>query len=72
SFNNVDCHYRLVSILKLLPGLLLDTLTVLGSSDCAINHITLEGLVQHGSGWEELHYITPDSEMFGLRKNIDH
>ncbi|KAH8695187.1 hypothetical protein BGW36DRAFT_382259 [Talaromyces proteolyticus] len=63
-----DIHYRLVWALKLLPGLCLDTLSVLGLSRGEIAYDTLEGLVKYGNGWKELHFITPNSSMLGFKK----
>jgi hypothetical protein len=66
-----DVYYRLVWVLKLLPGLQLDKLTVLGLSLGEIAYDTLEGLVKHGTGWRELHFITPNSAMLGFgRKDM--
>jgi hypothetical protein len=61
-----EVYYRLVWVLKLLPGLQLDKLTVLGLSSGEITYHTLEGLVKHGTGWRELHFITPNSTMLGF------
>lgn len=69
SFDDVEHCYTLVWILKLLPGLRLDTLTVLGpleSFDGITNCVALEGLIRYGNGWKELHYLTPDSAMLGF------
>jgi hypothetical protein len=63
-----DVYYRLVSALKLLPGLRLDKLTVLGPSGGGIAYDTLEELVKYGNGWRELHFITPNSTMLGFAK----
>lgn len=65
-----DVYYRLVWIIKLLPGLCLDTLTVLGpsSSKGVIAYDTLGGLIRHGNGWRELRFITRNSEMLGFKK----
>ncbi|KAF8860072.1 hypothetical protein BDZ45DRAFT_741676 [Acephala macrosclerotiorum] len=57
-------------LLKLLPGLRLDTLTVLGSkfpgvSQGMIDYDALRDLVHYGNGWKELQYITKDSTMLG-------
>lgn len=46
----------------------LDNLTILGSSSGVISYDTLEGLVKHGNGWRELHFITANSEMLGFAK----
>ena len=64
-----DVYYRLVWALKLLPGLQLDTLTVLGQADGLLDYDTLGGLIEHGDGWRELRYITRDSTMLGFEKH---
>lgn len=63
-----DACYRLAWSLKLLPGLRLDTLTVLGSSRSTNAHGTLTGMIKHGNGWKELCYVTMDSTMLGFQK----
>ncbi|EED17403.1 conserved hypothetical protein [Talaromyces stipitatus ATCC 10500] len=63
-----DVYYRLVWVLKLLPDLCLDTLSVLGMSNGDIAYDTLSGLVKYGNGWKELRYITPNSEMLGFKR----
>jgi hypothetical protein len=63
-----DVYYRLVSALKLLPGLRLDKLNVLGSSGGEVAYDTLEGLIKYGNGWRELHFIAPNSTMLGFAK----
>jgi hypothetical protein len=62
-----DAYYRLVWALKLLPGLRLDKLTVLGPSSGEVAYDTLEGLIKYRNGWRELHFITPNSTMLWLR-----
>jgi hypothetical protein len=66
-------EYRLVSILKLLPGLRLDTLMVMATSDGPTQYRTLDELVQYGNGWKELHFLTTTSgsEMLGYSAAID-
>jgi hypothetical protein len=58
-----DVYYRLVWALKLLPGLRLDRLTVLGSSRGEIGYDTLDGLIKYGNGWREMRFITLNSTM---------
>jgi hypothetical protein len=66
-----DVFYRLVWALKLLLGLQLDKLTVLELSSGEIAYDTLEGLIKYGTGWRELHFITPNSTMLGFgRRNM--
>ena len=63
-----DVYYRLAYTLKLLPGLSLNTLTVLGPSQGPIAYDTLDGLIEYGNGWRELHFITPNSSMLSFKK----
>ena len=65
-----DVIYKLLWVLKLLPGLRLDRLTVLGSSRGEIAYDTLEGLIVDGNGWRELHFITPSSEMLSFSSRL--
>lgn len=55
--------YRLDLALKLLPGLYLDRLTVLGCPNKYERYDSLSRLIMHGNGWAELHYISHDSRM---------
>ncbi|KAF2813418.1 uncharacterized protein BDZ99DRAFT_460660 [Mytilinidion resinicola] len=66
--DDVDVYYRLAESLKLLPELRLDTLTILGPAEGDIAYDTLDGLIKHGNGWKELHFITPNSKMLGFAK----
>jgi hypothetical protein len=69
SFDDIKYYHELASILKLLPALRLDTLTVLGpleSFDGYVNCVALEDLINNGNGWKELHYVSPDSAMLGF------
>jgi hypothetical protein len=63
-----DVYYKLAWALELLPGMSLDNLTILGSPSGVISYDTLEGLIKHGNGWRELHFITTNSEMLGFAK----
>lgn len=77
SFDDDDAFYRIASVLKLLPDLRLDTLTVLAG--CAsriglggspeLGYDIIDGLVKHGNGWKNLYFITPDSSMLGCPKS---
>jgi hypothetical protein len=62
-----DVFYRTAQILKLLPGLELDRLTVLGAKEPELCYETLNMLVRHIDGWKELHYISHNSELQGHR-----
>ncbi|KAK3317353.1 hypothetical protein B0T19DRAFT_479447 [Cercophora scortea] len=66
SFPEDDVYYRPVSVLKLLPGLRLDVLTVLGGHGSDVNYDALSGLIADGSGWKELRYISCSSAMLGF------
>ncbi|KAJ5116956.1 hypothetical protein N7456_001304 [Penicillium angulare] len=62
---------RIVSIdlawvLKSLPGLRLNTLTVLGSTHGPTSYMDLQELVRVGNGWRNLHFIAPNSKIFGF------
>lgn len=59
-------HYRLASALKLLPGLQLDTLTVLRGCSDAISYDTLSALIGESDGWKELRYISHTSTLLGF------
>lgn len=70
-----DVYYRLAWILKLIPHLRLDTLTVLGGSagniaggPAQVDYDTLDGLVTHGTGWRQLRYITPNSSILSFQR----
>ncbi|RYP47748.1 hypothetical protein DL768_006241 [Monosporascus sp. mg162] len=63
-----DVYYRLTSTLRLLPGLCLDTLTVLGLRTKEVSYDTLNGLITESSGWKELHYISHSSEVLGFAR----
>ncbi|KAL2023280.1 hypothetical protein VTK56DRAFT_3018 [Thermocarpiscus australiensis] len=67
--------YRLPSLLKLLPGLRLETLTVFGCDATCTSYETLDDLIQESSGWKELRYVHhsallafPESRPFRRRK----
>ena len=46
----------------------LDNLAVLRSSGGVIAYDTLGGLIKHGNGWRELHFVTANSKMLGFAK----
>ncbi|KAM5341488.1 hypothetical protein ACJ41O_014519 [Fusarium nematophilum] len=58
--------YPLTSVLRLLPGLRLDTLTVLGQHHPRVSQGTLESLVCESAGWKELRCISHSSELMGF------
>ncbi|KAK5174060.1 uncharacterized protein LTR77_001140 [Saxophila tyrrhenica] len=57
--------YGTARILKLLPGLNLDVLTVLDEGGMATSYETLNMLIRHGIGWKELRFISRDSRFLG-------
>jgi hypothetical protein len=61
SWEEDDVYYRTSQALKLLPGLALDRLTVLGTRGPEVRYETLDMLVRHGTGWRELHYLSHNS-----------
>ncbi|KAK7755205.1 hypothetical protein SLS62_002710 [Diatrype stigma] len=65
-------YYRLASAFKLLPGLQLDTLTVLrGCCSDAVSYDTLSALIAEGDGWKELRYISHNSTLLGFASAPD-
>lgn len=52
--------YHMESAFKLLPGLRLDQLTILSSGRNYTDSYTIGALIQHGSGWKTLRYLTFD------------
>jgi hypothetical protein len=66
SYPDDDVLYRLPSLFKLVPGLCLDELTVLGGPAAEVSYETLGGLVANGNGWKVLRYISYSSAMIGF------
>jgi hypothetical protein len=63
-----DVFYRTVWALKLLPGLRLKRFTVLAPCKGGTAYETLDGLITDGTGWEELYFVTPNSNMLGFAR----
>lgn len=64
--NDGQSYYQLASALKLLPGLQLDTLTVLrGHGDGVYSYGSLNGLIAESDGWKELHFLSYNSVLLG-------
>jgi hypothetical protein len=63
--------HRLAPVFKLLPGLQLDQITVLGDCGGLVNYDTLNGLIKDGNGWKTLRYICCSSEMLGFPSQHD-
>lgn len=59
-------YYYLAGMLKLLPGLQLDQLTVIGTPDSSVNNDTLLGLLRDSAGWKTLRFIHPNSRLLGF------
>ncbi|KAM0690194.1 hypothetical protein Q7P36_008961 [Cladosporium allicinum] len=59
--------YRTAQVLKLLPGLKLDTLTVYGMISPEDSHATLDMLVRYSDGWKELRYISSTTAILGFK-----
>lgn len=65
SFGDDDAYYRLVHLLPLLPGLQLDTLTVLNMYSNSVTYDTLNTLIMYSNGWKELRFISHSSAFLG-------
>ncbi|KAH6845575.1 hypothetical protein B0I37DRAFT_380586 [Chaetomium sp. MPI-CAGE-AT-0009] len=59
--------YPLAGALKLLPGLRLDQLTVIGVAEGPANYNTLSGLIEGSGGWKTLRFVSPNSAMLGFQ-----
>lgn len=59
-------RYPLVSVLKLLPGLRLDRLTVLDEYPDEASYKTLHRLIVESNGWKTSRYMCQGSEMLGF------
>jgi hypothetical protein len=70
SWEDDDVYYRTAQVLKLLPGLELDTLTILGTRGASIAYHTLNMLVRYSDGWKELHYLSHTSEFLGYKDDM--
>lgn len=65
-----DIYYYPSSILTLLPGLRLDTLTVIGVRSAAVNYQILDRLIYESCGWKELCFISPTSKLLAFERCI--
>ncbi|KAK4502986.1 hypothetical protein PRZ48_006413 [Zasmidium cellare] len=70
SFEDDDVYYRTAQALKLLPGLNLDVLTVLGDRTPDVSYQTLDMLIRHSNGWKELRFISHNSEILGYKDDM--
>ncbi|KAK5996552.1 hypothetical protein PT974_01888 [Cladobotryum mycophilum] len=62
--------YHISQSLKLLSGMKLDRLTVVGSYVCDYSYETLEFLINYSDGWKELYYISWDSCFLGYASTV--
>ncbi|KAL7957458.1 hypothetical protein V8C34DRAFT_285669 [Trichoderma compactum] len=60
-------QYDTYQVLKLLPGLKLDRLTVCGTGAAQSSYDALNRLVKYSDGWKELHYKSHTSGFIGYR-----
>lgn len=65
TFPEDDVFYRTHAALKLLPGLRLDRLTVMGTRTSMVSYETLNKLVGLSNGWKELYYLSHNSTFLG-------
>ena len=64
-----ESSYNTAQILKLLPGLKLDTLTVVGTRALGPfgSFYNLDLMIRHSDGWKELHYLSEHSEPLAFK-----
>ncbi|KAK7018395.1 hypothetical protein R3P38DRAFT_2982546 [Favolaschia claudopus] len=60
-------YYRTHQVLKLLPGLALERLTVLAGRVPEVSYQTLDKLVRHSAGWKELRFLAFNSVFLGYK-----
>ncbi|KAJ3547096.1 hypothetical protein NM208_g1686 [Fusarium decemcellulare] len=56
------------AVLRLLPCLRLDTLTIIGFDEPEDMYNAISGLVKEGSGWKRLRFICKSSELLGFAR----
>lgn len=56
--------------MKLLPGLNLDTLTVLGCKGEDVCYESLNWLIRYSDGWKELRFLSHSSAFLGYKDNM--
>jgi hypothetical protein len=71
--NDPESSYNTAGALKMLPGLKLDTLTVIGTG--ASSHrleafYNIESLIRHSDGWKELHYLSDSPESLAYKVDV--
>jgi hypothetical protein len=67
SYEEDDVYYRTYQVLELLPGLKLDTLTVLGCKGREVCYETLDRLIRYSDGWKELRFLSVSSVFLGYK-----
>jgi hypothetical protein len=61
-----DRYYNAAQYLKLLPGLELDTLTIMDDYPDITSYEDLGVVIHYGDGWKELHYMSRTSGLLGF------
>jgi hypothetical protein len=65
-----ECRYDTTQALKMLPGLQLDTLSVIGTRDWSHKleaFYNIDSLLRHSDGWKELHFLADSPEPLDLK-----
>jgi hypothetical protein len=65
-----ECEYDTTQALKMLPGLQLDTLSVIGTRDWSHKFqafYNIDSLLRHSDGWKELHFLADSPEPLDLK-----
>ncbi|EEH37615.2 hypothetical protein PAAG_08033 [Paracoccidioides lutzii Pb01] len=65
-YNDEAVRYEVPMILKLLPRLRLDTLTIIADAEPEFAYFTLEMFLSKGHGWKTLRFITPMSSILAF------
>lgn len=63
---------NIAQLLELLPGLKLDSLTVLGNGPSGVEYDTIEELIRFSSGWKELRVMAHAFQVFSGRCSVAH
>lgn len=65
--NEARVYYWLPAFMKFLPGLRLDTLTIMDGSGDLITYEGIDALVKYGEGWKQLRCISHSSKILGVK-----
>lgn len=70
--HQVSKHHAWAEMFKLLPGLCLDRLTVLGhhAPGAIVNLASLDQLIKHSDGWKELYFVSHCSAILELHTTL--